>query len=149
MGIIVTGGRGGAFLPSGMTKNGNQALTTTFAKVLAWTADTSNYPGSSIASDGLVVQSTRTGVTVAANIVMTNASAGATNGFIQVKVGATVVASAGPISVPGFNGTATLTCSGPADVLAGDNITLEARIAVANSVSVTGGVNSWVRVTAP
>lgn len=145
MGVIVTGGRGAPFLPSGMTKSGNSAgLPTTFTKITSWTADTSGYPGSSVVSDGLVVQGPRSGATVAANIVFGNSS-GPTSVYIQIKVGTTVVASAGPVAIAAF-GTVTATASAAVDVALGDNVTLEAR-AAGTGVSVTGGVNTWVRVT--
>lgn len=148
MGAIVTGGRGALFLPSGMFKNGDSAgLTTTFALVPTWTADTTPYPGSSVVSNGLIVQSTRGGVLVAANILMSNAAAGAVTGTVQIKQGATVIVTSAPVSLGAFGGTGTATCSATVDVTAGDSITLEARCSGGSVVVKSGTANSWVRVT--
>ncbi|MFC4124950.1 hypothetical protein [Nocardia rhizosphaerae] len=146
MGAIVTGGRGLPFFPSGMTKNGNSsALPNTFTKVTAWTADTGTYPGSSVVSDNLVVQGPKSGATISASIVIANSSS-AQNAQIQLKIGSTIIATSTATSVPTF-GSATLTCSGPADVALGDQITLEAKSTSGFNLTVSGGVNTWVRCT--
>lgn len=149
MACIVTGGRGAPFFPSGMFKNGDSSnLPTSFTQVATWTADTGPYPGSTVVSNGLIVQTTRAGVLVAANILMSNASAAAVSGYIQIKQGATVIASAGPVSLGSFGGTGTAICSATVDVTAGDSITLEARCSSGSVVVKSGSANSWVRVTA-
>ncbi len=146
MGCMVTGARSAPFFPSGMTKNGNSAaLPSSFTKVTAWTADTGGYPGSSVVSDNLVVQGPKGGATISASIVITNGSS-AQNAQIQVKIGSTVIATSALTSVPTF-GSATLTCSGPADVVLGDQITLEAKSTSGFNLTVTGGTATWVRCT--
>ncbi|MFD4457714.1 hypothetical protein [Nocardia sp. NPDC058480] len=136
------------FNPSRMTKNGNSPNPgTSFSLITSWTADTGGYPGSSVSSNGLVVQNTKTGATVATSIVASNAAAGAINMTIRLKVGTNVVATSAPTSVPAFGGTATIATSGLWDVVAGDLITLEAMVSAGVNASVTGGANSWVRIT--
>lgn len=150
MGAIVTGGRGAPFLPSGMYKTSDSSgLSTSFALVTAWTADTGPYPGSSVVSNGLIVQSTRGGVLVAANILMSNASAGSVTGTVRLKQGATVIATSTDVTLGSFGGTGTATCSATVDVTALDSITLEAKCSGGSVVVKLGSANSWVRVTAP
>lgn len=150
MAAIVSGGRGAPFLPSGMYKASNSAgLTTSFAQVPGWTADTGPYPGSSVVSNGLIVQSTRGGILVSANILMSNASAGSVTGTVRLKHGATVIATSTDVTLGGFGGTGTATCSATVDVTALDAIYLEAKCSGGSVVVKLGSANSWVRVTSP
>ncbi|MDV6278713.1 hypothetical protein R3Q06_35680, partial [Rhodococcus erythropolis] len=55
------------FIASGMTKNGDmvgQTGSSAYRKMVGWIANTANYPGSTVASDGLVAQSTKPGATI-------------------------------------------------------------------------------------
>lgn len=148
MGAIVTGGRGTPFAPSGMTKSGsNFGLSTSYATVTTWTADTTGYPGSSVSGNGLVVQNNQAGAKVACSVVGTAASAGGGTITARLKVGATVVVTGSPVSIPGFGGTNTIALDATVDVAAGDIVTLEALASSGASASIVTGASSWVRVT--
>lgn len=130
------------FLPSGMTKNGTFAIQGSYTKVTNWTADTTNYPGSTVASDGLVVQSANSNATITANIPWTGSLSMTVT--VRIKVGTTVVATG--TGVTGTSGTSTAVATGQT-VAAGDNITVEAISTQANFGSVSSGTNTYVRVT--
>ncbi|WP_446224991.1 hypothetical protein ACTWPB_07695 [Nocardia sp. IBHARD005] len=148
MGAIVTGGRGAPFFPSGMFKNGASAtLGTSFALVTTWTADTGPYPGSSVVSNGLIVQSTRAGAKVSCSVVASSAAAGGGTVQVRLKLGATVLITSGSISVPGFGGTNTVALNFTTDVVLNDAVTLEALASSGSSMTIVTGVNSWVRIT--
>lgn len=148
MGCMVTGARSVPFFPSGMFKNGASAtLGTSFAQVTNWTADTTPYPGSTISSHGLVVQSTRAGAKVACSVVASAASAGGGTVQVRLKVGTTVVVTSTAVSIPGFGGTNTIAINATVDVAAGDVVTLEALSSSGANATIVTGANSWVRVT--
>ena len=130
-----------SFLPSGMTKNGTFTIPASYTKILSWTADTTNYPGSSVVSDGLVVQGASSSATVTANIAWT-ASLSMTV-TVRIKNGATVIAMG--TGVTGTSGTSTAVAPGQT-VAAGDNITVEVISNQANFGSVSSGTNTYVRV---
>jgi hypothetical protein len=131
-----------SFLPSGMTKNGTFAIQGSYTKVTSWTADTTNYPGSTVVSDGLVVQSANSSATITANIPWTGSLTMTVT--VRIKVGATVVATG--TGVTGTSGTSTAVATGQA-LSAGDNITVEAISTQANFGNVTSGTGTYVRVT--
>jgi hypothetical protein len=130
------------FAPSGMTKNGTFAIQGGYTKVTSWTADTTNYPGSTVVSDGLVVQAANSSATITANIPWTGSLSMTVT--VRIKVGATVVATGTGVS--GTSGTSTAVATGQT-LSAGDNITVEAISTQANFGTVTSGTGTYVRVT--
>jgi hypothetical protein len=142
MSLMVVQPPGPSFLPSGMTKNGSFTIPASYAKITSWTADTTNYPGSTVVSDGLVVQAANSAATITANIPWT-ASLGMTV-TVRIKVNTTVVATG--TGVTGTSGTSTCVATGQT-VAANDNITVEIVSTQANFGSVTTGTNTYVRVT--
>ncbi len=138
------------FAPSGMYKTSDSAnLTSSFAQIPGWTPDTGPYPGSSVVSNGLIIQNTRGGILVAASILMANASAASVTGTVQLKHGSTVIATSSAVTLGSFGGTGTATCSAIVDVAALDAIYLEARCSSGSVVVKAGSANSWVRATLP
>jgi hypothetical protein len=125
-----------------MTKSGAFTIPASYTKITGWTADTTNYPGSTVSSDGLVVQGANSSATITANIPWT-ASLGMTV-TVRIKNGTTVIATG--TGVTGTSGTSTATATGQT-VAAGDNITVEIISTQANFGSVTTGTNTYVRVT--
>ncbi len=131
-----------SFLPSGMTKNGTFTIPASYTKILSWTADTTNYPGSTVSSDGLVVQGANSSATITANIPWT-ASLSMTV-TVRIKVNNVVVATGS--GATGTSGTSTALATGQT-VATGDNITVEVVSTQANFGSVSSGTNTYVRVT--
>lgn len=130
-----------SFAPSGMYKNGTQGITTSYAQIINWTADTGGYPGSSISSHGLVAQGAKTGATIAANIPFSGGlSAGVT---VRIKKNGTVIATGSQVS--GTTGTALCTATGQT-VANGDNFTVEV-IGTNNFPSVSSGTGTYLRIT--
>ncbi|MGW5520609.1 hypothetical protein [Nocardia africana] len=142
--MIFIGGTPG-FMPSGMVKNGSTfSLTTTYQQITGWIAD-ATYPGSSVASDALVVQSASSSATVAANIPFT--SQFATTVTLQLFNGATLIAQ-GAASASTTSGTAIVSVSG-VTIASGDLITVKGTTNSGFGATVTAGTGTWVRVTAP
>jgi hypothetical protein len=131
-----------AFLPSGMTKNGAFTIPGSYTRITSWTADTTNYPGSTVSSDGLVVQGANSSATITANIPWTGSLTMTVT--VRIKVGATVVATG--TGVTGTSGTSTAVATGQT-VATGDNVTVEIISNQANFGSVTTGTSTYVRVT--
>lgn len=137
-----------AFLPSGMTKNGTFTLSaTSYTQVTGWLADTTNYPGSSVSSDDLVVQSAGTGKTISATILWSNSSGFTRTVQLQLKLNGSIIATGTATSVPN-GGSATVTVSATGQtVAAGDLVRLEAQRDFGTG-NPTAGTNtsSYVRV---
>ncbi|WP_043735626.1 hypothetical protein [Nocardia asiatica] len=125
-----------------MTKNGTFTIPASYTKILSWTADTTNYPGSTVSSDGLVVQGANSSATITANIPWT-ASLSMTV-TVRIKVNNVVVATGS--GATGTSGTSTALATGQT-VATGDNITVEVVSTQANFGSVSSGTNTYVRVT--
>ncbi|MGW5519292.1 hypothetical protein [Nocardia africana] len=131
----------GSFLPSGMTKNGTQNLSTSYAQVTGWTADTANYPGSTVASNGLVSQGTKTGATLSTSIPFTGTFSQTVT--VRIKVNGTVVVTG--TGVTAASGTAT--ASTTYNIQTGDNVTVEAVTSAGQTQTISSGTSTWVRIT--
>lgn len=125
-----------------MTKSGAHTLTTSYAAVQNWAADTSNYPGSTVSSHGIVVQGSNTNATIAASCPYTS-SLGCTVALRLFKNGSQV--AQGSTTASGTSGTATVSLTGQT-VSNGDVFTIQA-IASNNFGSISAGTSTWVRVT--
>lgn len=138
-----------SFSPSGMNKSGTFTPTTAFTKVTGWTADTTNYPGSTVSSDALPVQGGGT-VTVSMSARILNASASQTRTaqIRLVKNGTTVLATSATLNVPASDGTYTLSAPG-VTVANGDLITAEMLCSSFGQITLVAHADSWVRITQP
>ncbi|MGY4098030.1 hypothetical protein ACW2Q0_00455 [Nocardia sp. R16R-3T] len=102
------------FLPSGMTKNGSTqpwASSTTWVAITGWTANTGPYPGSTVSSDKLVVQGTKSNATITASVPYSNNFSSASLTIRVVDQSGNAIGSAG-VSVTAASGTATCTVTG-------------------------------------
>lgn len=104
-----------SFQPSGMTKNGTQAWTNsaTYASLNNWTANTGTYPGSSVdGSHRLVVQGSKTGATITAQVPYTGSAFAQAHTIRCVNQSGTIIGSASSSVTTAPNGTVTLTLTG-------------------------------------
>ncbi|MEU2258496.1 hypothetical protein ABZ540_35625 [Nocardia xishanensis] len=132
------------FRPSGMNKSGTQPgpnAQNAWVQVINWTADTANYPGSTVDTDALVSQGARAAATI-------TGSAGWTNGMytnaiaVRLKKNNTVIAT-GTSANPA---TASTTVA----VAQGDRITLEVTDTSqwpAFSTATINAANTFLRIT--
>ncbi|MGW6725048.1 hypothetical protein ACWF9G_04000 [Nocardia sp. NPDC055029] len=129
-----------------MTKDGTSTMgdTTDWTVVPGWIADTANYPGSAVSSNGLQTQSSDGGAQLVCAVVF---AGGAMSGSYQarLRVGSVVVATGAAVS--GTSGTLTVSATVP--VNAGDVVTVETQTSVqaAWRASVSGGAGTYVRVS--
>jgi hypothetical protein len=129
------------FKPSGMNKSGSQTITATssYTQVTGWVADTTNYPGSTVSSNALVIQSTGT-AKISASITNTNSNSSTTT-TCRILVNGTIVAtgSASPASTGSFPWTNTCTATWTGAVTAGQTVTIEFDMALFASATITAG----------
>lgn len=131
------------FQASGMNKaTSTHGLTTSYAQVNTWVADTSGYPGSTVSSHSLVVNGTKGSATLEARAAFTSSLA-CTCTLRIFKNG--VLAVQGSASASSTNGAATAS-GGSISVSNGDLITLQA-IASNNFGSISIGTGTYVRCT--
>lgn len=131
------------FAPSGMNKNGSAfTLATSYTQVTGWTADTTNYPGSSVTSDALNVQGSTSTATVSATCPWTS-SLSCTVTLRLFKNGSQIVQGSGST---GTSGTATASVGG-ISVAPGDTITLQAVSTQGSFTSIASGSGTFVRIT--
>jgi hypothetical protein len=132
-----------------MNKNGTQSTGSSqnvFTQITGWTADTTNYPGSTVSSNALVVQSTATGRTVASSVAWTAGFSG--NSIeIRVKQNGTVIGT-GSTST---SSPSTVTVTG-VSVTSGDTITVEVEDTSTGGSfgqpgTITSGTTTYVRCT--
>lgn len=122
------------FLLSGMTKNGTQNFTTSWALLTGWTADTGTYPGSTVVSNALQVQGGKTGATISVSLPFTGSF---TQGHIaRIKLNGVVIAT-GP-SNGASSGTMTVMASN-LTLADGDDVTVEVMVDTYANGSVSAG----------
>ncbi|MFI9506943.1 hypothetical protein [Nocardia sp. NPDC052566] len=147
--IIVSGVL--AFVPSGMTKNGTQAMPTDWAQITGWTADVGNYPGSVVVppnNSGLKALGTKQPASIAAAVKFTGASegwGGVTTLRVRVRVNSTVVAASDPINGP----DGTLLLNTPANIAEGDVVTVECMATVQSggqAGTISSGATTYLRI---
>ncbi len=145
------GATASSFKSSGMTKSGSYTMTTSYAEVPTWTADTGTYPGSSLSGNGLVVQVAGTGNLSAQIAVQLPGNSQTQNVDIQFyKNGTTLLgtAPASPVACP-VNATTNVLGTLTGITLAqGDVITIRTRKTNSFSATVVA-TNTWVRILAP
>lgn len=122
------------FLPSRMTKTGTQNFTTSWALLTGWTADTANYPGSTVVSNALQVQGGKTGATISVSLPYTGSF---TNPHTaRILVNGTVVATGADNTAA--SGTMTATASN-VTLADGDDVTVEIMVGTYANGSVSAG----------
>lgn len=127
------------FAPSGMTKSGSDyGLTTSYTTITTWTADTTNFPGSTVSSNGVVAQGTKT-ATVAASLALTGGFSYTASVRILVN-GGVVATGTGTEDTP-------MTVSTSTAIVTGDIVTVQGTASGIDNPSVATGANSWVRIT--
>ncbi|MFX0581172.1 hypothetical protein [Nocardia nepalensis] len=131
------------FKPSGMTKNGTQSSSSSWTQVTGWSADTANYPGSTVSSNALVSQGGKASATVSASVAWTGGTFG--NSIqVRVKQNGTVIATGTTATSSPSTASATVTVGN------GDLITVEV---IDNSqwsaypATVTSGASTYTRIT--
>lgn len=148
MGCVVAMPPPRGFTPSGMYKNGTQSgpSNTTFVDVAPMTADTGTYPGSTTSSNGVVIQNTADGVTLAASIPYTAAPvAGGAHvaQIVRVSDGLVVVTGSSVTTTSG-----TCTASVVRNVVAGEAYKAQIRGQVGYMWgTVTSGPTCYLRAT--
>ena len=146
--MFIVRGAGGSFLPSGMTKNGSFTLATSYSTVTSWTADTTNYPGSTVSSDGLVVQGGKSGASVNASLVVSNSNPAGVNATLRLILNGNTgspLATGSAVSVPAF-GSTTVTVSATANLSNADVVTVQA-LAGAGGLTTTTNASSFMHIT--
>lgn len=122
------------FLPSRMTKTGTQNFTTSWALLAGWTADTANYPGSTVVSNALQVQGGKTGATISVSLPYTGSFTNPHTARILVN-GSVVATGAGNSASSG-----TMTATASSVTLAdGDDVTVEVMVDTYANGSVSAG----------
>ncbi|MFD3511237.1 hypothetical protein [Nocardia sp. NPDC058666] len=139
-----------SFAPSRMTKSPawNQ-LPNTFVVVPGWVADTANYPGSVVNSDGVIAQAPKSGATLAASIVFTAPGGISGDVTLRLTVNNVVVATGVATSVPS-SGSATANVSVVRAISMGDIVRVEAKgTQFSPTFNPTAQINtaSYVRIT--
>lgn len=139
------------FTPSGMNKSGSYTMTTSYAEVTTWTADTGTYPGSSLSGNGLVAQGSTSNATVTAQIaVQLPGNSQTQNVDIQFYKNGSLIgtAPASPVACPVSTTTNVLGTLTGVSLAQGDVITI--RTKKTNSFSATVvATNTWVRLLPP
>ena len=134
-----------------MTKNGDMSGTvgsSAYKKIVGWTPDTTNYPGSTVLTDGLVAQSTKDSATV---VVAIDAGSAWNNlvARLQIMVNGTVVVT-GPNSTYTTSGgwSAPLSATALVNIVAGDVVTAAMSASPSgNYLTARGGSGTYVRIT--
>lgn len=147
MPCIVVGSLGAGFLPSGMTKNGSFSIpSTSFTKVTAWTADTTNYPGSTVTTDGIVAQGTKSSATIASTCSVTNGGGSASTVTLKLQVNGVDAVTGSGTSVGGF-ATVNVSVSGTVNINSGDIVTVFVEATTTFSMSINTGTGTFVHIT--
>lgn len=129
-----------SFQPSGMTKSGTQSFTTSWAKLLGWTADTGNYPGSTVVDNSLDVQGAKPNATITVSLPYTGSF---TNPHTaRILVNGVVVATGAAVSTQSGTMTATATSVALMDT---DKVSVEVMVGTYANGSVSDG--GYVRIT--
>ncbi|WP_330185032.1 hypothetical protein OHB26_16455 [Nocardia sp. NBC_01503] len=136
------------FAPSGMNKNGSQSGPSNgnWTQVTGWTADTANFPGSSVSTDALAGQGTKAGATVATSI-----SWAPSTGFINNTLGIRIKQNGTPIATAAPTTTSPAHVSAVVTVSPGDKFTVEVQDDSGYppnwKSTINGGASSYLQIT--
>ncbi|AUM18213.1 MULTISPECIES: hypothetical protein [Rhodococcus] len=122
------------FQPSGMTKNGTQNFTTSWALLTGWTANTGTYPGSTVVNNALDVQGGKTGATISVSLPYTGSF---TNPHTaRILLNGVVIATGTPNGAASGTMTATATDVAVVDT---DKVSVEVMVDTYANGSVSAG----------
>lgn len=131
-----------SFMPSGMTKNGNETVSNSWSALTGWAADA----GSTVSGSGLVANGSKAGALVSAEVSWRSGGNSRTI-TARLKVNGTIVATGAGTTGSGDGNLWTSTVSTTTNVLAGDVATIE--VISANSTgnpTILAGSATWVRI---
>ncbi|WP_306365426.1 hypothetical protein [Nocardia sp. CC227C] len=138
------------FLPSGMDKSGSTYnINTSYGTVTGWVADTTNYPGSTLSGNGLVVQGGKSPATVEASLRVSNGNASSVNCTLRLILNANTgspLVTGSAVAVPGFSAANVTVSTSSATLADGDVLTVQA-VAGFSGLSTTAHANSWLHIT--
>jgi len=139
-----------SFTPAGMNKTGTQTMAASngYTKVTGWLADTANFPGSTVSTDGLVVPtsgSTKISASVAGQAGLSGTAT------IQILVNGTVVATGAAATYTDtsfgvYSGTSTATYTGT--LTAGDIVTVQYKYSIYTGITINVSP-TFVQLLAP
>ncbi|RBO82054.1 hypothetical protein [Nocardia puris] len=132
------------FDPSGMNKSGTQSVTTSYAQVNNWTADTANYPGSTVSGHALVAQGSKADATVAASVVIANSNFSNFTATLRLYRNGDLLQQGSPVTVPATKSATVTVTATPVAVTSGDLITLQV---IGSGTPMTLQAGGWVRIT--
>jgi hypothetical protein len=139
--VFVVRSNSPAFRASGMTEGSSFTLPSAYTTVTGWVADTSHYPGSTVSSNGLVVQNTKTGAVITCNVGYTSSFAMTVT--LRLFQNGTQIAQ-GSATASATSGTATV--SATVNVTVGDVITVQASASQNNFGSTTTGAATFMTI---
>ncbi|WP_028477907.1 hypothetical protein [Nocardia sp. CNY236] len=136
------------FRPAGMNKSGTQTLTTAWAHILDWVADTTGYPGSVVAEHALVVHGDNPAATITASCTIANSSSiFSLSARVAIYHNGAVLVEGADTPIP-VQSSATVSVAQDIALADGDLITLYAIGSAGFSyLSLQSGATSHVRVT--
>ncbi|WP_159844957.1 hypothetical protein [Nocardia sp. CY41] len=129
-----------------MTKNGTQIWPDngTWTLITVWTADTTTYPGSSVVSDKLAVQGTKSSATLSASIPFSGGIFNSAHQLRLVDQSNNVIATGSAVSAN--SGTCTVTASG-VDLSAITSVGVQMSAPGTNNGSVSTGTSTFLTIT--
>jgi hypothetical protein len=134
------------FVPSGMNKSGNYTVTTSYADVPGWVADTTGYPGSTLSGNGVVAQRSKTGATISSSATVSSSSFSTHPCTLRLMVNGVVATTGTAITIPANSTGTAVTVSGTANVNQNDVVTLQAVTDIASVITITATA-TYVRIT--
>lgn len=134
------------FAPSGMTKNSTMtwATSATWVPITSWAANTTTYPGSTVASDRLVVQGVKTNATISAQVPYTGGIFSRQHTIRVVNQSGTVIATGATISAD--SGTCTVTATN-VNLTGVSSVGVQMNSSGSNAGTVTSGATSFLTIT--
>lgn len=134
------------FAASGMTKNSTMtwASSSTWVLITSWTANTATYPGSSVTSNRLNVQGSKTNATVSASVPYTGGFFNRNHTIRLVDQSGNVIATGATITLNA--GTCTVTANN-VDLTAITSIGVQMNSSGSNAGTVTSGSTCNLTIT--
>lgn len=149
MPVIVINPAALVFAPSGMNKSApDYSIGTSYGTVTGWTADTGTYPGSTVSSNGLVVQGGKAGASISGSLRVSNSVAIGNNCTLRLILNGNVGTplATGSSTPVGALGAATITVSTTVTLGPDDVITLQATASAGGLSGITHAA-SFMHIT--
>lgn len=142
--VFVGGGPG--FQSSGMTKSGSQqwAQSSDWIPIESWTPDTGGYPGSTVTSDRLDVQGSKTDATIAAQAAFSGGNFNRTHTIRLVDQDDNVLATGSGVGANA--GTCTVTASN-IDLTGITSVGVQMWASASSGGNVSGGAGTFATIT--